>query len=84
MFNTSMTQAKFYNLEKHTDRINNINIQIKNIEANIFLLEKLMQSDYPHVKSKYSKYDMDYLKEPKKTSKSMKVTLKQLKSISKE
>jgi hypothetical protein len=73
-------QAEFSQLDTPEDRIENLESQTKYLQKNIYLLRNLMAKDYPHIKAKMSKYELDYMEEIRDNLSKFKVAIKQMKT----
>jgi len=72
-------QQNFSQLENIQDRIDSLESQSAYLRKNVLLLRNMMAKDYPHIKSKMSKYKLDYMDELDDNLAKFKVALKQMK-----
>ena len=72
----SSLQKSFANMENVNSQIDNIESQLLIFQRNVFILRDAMVDDFPGVKSRMSKYQINYLEEVDKILKKFNRTLK--------
>jgi len=62
-------------------RLDNLDNQLFNMQANVLILRNLIATDYPHVDEGMSKYRLDYMDELEKSLRELRKTIVQARAL---